>query len=136
MEQHAIIAHFEYAVESLDALYAVEEQLEAAINAAGVGEFDGMEIAVDLSDGSLYMYGPNAEALFAAVPPILAGAECLHNTRVTLRFGPPEDDLPEGTLRPRPHNWLGHIRTENWNKLTAKALDGLLRSRVVRRPPE
>ena len=51
--------------------------------------------AVDLSDGSLYMYGPDAEALFAVVRPILAGAECLRNTRVTLRFGPPEDDTLE-----------------------------------------
>ncbi len=95
MQQHAVIAHFDYAADGLDALYDIEEKLEAAINAAGVGEFDGNEIAVDLSDGSLYMYGPEAEALFAVVRPILAGAKCLQNTRVTLRFGPPEDDVPE-----------------------------------------
>jgi hypothetical protein len=95
LDQHAVIAHFDYAAGSLDALYEVEEQLEAAINAAGVGEFDGNEIAVDLSDGSLYMYGPDAEALFAVVRPVLAGAACLRNARVTLRFGPPEDDVPE-----------------------------------------
>lgn len=95
MEQHAVIAHFDYAADNLDALYELEEKLEAAINAAGVGEFDGNEIAVDLSDGSLYMYGPEAEALFGVVRPILASAECLRNTRVTLRFGPPEDDIPE-----------------------------------------
>jgi hypothetical protein len=41
------------------------------------------------------MYGPDADALFAVVRPILAGAECLRNTRVILRFGPPEDDTPE-----------------------------------------
>ena len=95
VEQHAVIAYFDYAADSLGPLSAIEEQLESAINAAGVGEFDGNEIAVDLSDGSLYMYGPDAEDLFAVVRPILAGAECLRNTRVTLRFGPPEDDTPE-----------------------------------------
>jgi hypothetical protein len=95
VEQHAVIAHFEYAADSIDALYGVEAQLEDAINAAGVGEFDGDEMAVDLSDGSLYMYGPDAEALFRVVRPILAAAECLRNTRVTLRFGPPEDGVPE-----------------------------------------
>jgi hypothetical protein len=95
VEQHAVIANFDYAADSLDDLFAVEEQLEAAINAAGVGELDGNEIAVDLSDGSLYMYGTDAEALFAVVRPILEGAECLRNTRVTLRFGPPEDSTPE-----------------------------------------
>jgi hypothetical protein len=95
MEEHAVIAHFDYAADSLDALFDVEQQLEAAINAAGVGEFDGNEIAVDLSDGSLYMYGPDAEALFAVVRPILASAECLRHTRVTLQFGPPEDNVKE-----------------------------------------
>ena len=95
MEDHAVIVRFDYAADSLDALLAIEEQLEAAINAAGVGEFDGNEMAVDLSDGSLYMYGPDAETLFAVVRPILAAAECLRNTRITLRFGPPEDGTSE-----------------------------------------
>jgi hypothetical protein len=95
MEEHAVIAHFKYAAHGLDALFEVEDQLEAAINAAGVGEFDGNEIAVDGSDGSLYMYGPDAEALFAVVYPILARAACLRSVRVTLRFGPPEDGVPE-----------------------------------------
>jgi hypothetical protein len=94
-EQHAVIVHFDYAANSLDALYEVEGKLERAVNAADVGEFDGNEIAVDLSDGSLYMYGPDAEALFAVVRPILTGATCLRNTRVTLRFGPPEDGVRE-----------------------------------------
>lgn len=95
MDQQAVIAEFEYASESLDDLIAVEDQLEDAIEAAGVGELDGHEVAVDLSDGSLYMYGPDAEALFAVVRPILAGAACLRDTHVTLRFGPPEDETPE-----------------------------------------
>lgn len=95
MEEHAVIAHFDYAADGLDALHDLEQELKAAIIEAGVGEFDGNEIAVDLSDGSLYMYGPDAEALFAVVRPVLAGAECLRHTRVTLRFGPPEDGTPE-----------------------------------------
>jgi hypothetical protein len=95
MNEHAVIARFEYAAESLDPLFALETQLEDAITAGDVGEFDGNEIAVDLSDGSLYMYGPDAEALFAVVRPILQTADCLRNTRVTLRFGPPEDGVQE-----------------------------------------
>ena len=50
IEDHAVIAHFDHAADNLDALFDVEAQLEAAINEAGVGEFDGNEIAVDLSD--------------------------------------------------------------------------------------
>ena len=73
IEEHAVIVYFEYAADSLEPLYDLEEQLEAAIAAAGVGEFDGNEIAVDLSDGSLYMYGPDADALFAVARPLLVG---------------------------------------------------------------
>ncbi len=97
MDDQAVIAHFDYAADSLDPLSRLEDRLEAAISGAGVGEFDGNEIAVDLSDGSLYMYGPDAEALFAVVRPVLATAECLRNVRVLLRFGPPEDGVPERT---------------------------------------
>jgi hypothetical protein len=95
VDQRAVIAYFDFAADRLDALYAIEEQLQSAINAAGVGEFDGSEIAVDLSEGSLYMYKADAEALFAVVRPILAGAKCLRKTRVTLRFGPSEEGTPE-----------------------------------------
>ena len=93
MEQ-AVIIHFDYTADSLDPLHDVEDQLEAALDGSEVGEVDGHEIAVDLSDGSLYLYGPDAEALFAVVRPILAGADCFHDAQVTLRFGPPEEGTP------------------------------------------
>jgi len=44
MGDHAVIVHFDYAADSLDPLYDLEEQLEEAIASAGVGEFDGNEI--------------------------------------------------------------------------------------------
>lgn len=65
MEEQAVIVHFDFAADSLEPLHDFEEQLEAAIAEAEVGEYDGHEIAVDLSDGTLYMYGPDADALFA-----------------------------------------------------------------------
>lgn len=97
MEEHAVIAYFEYRGDDLQPLFEVEKRLEAAITEANVGEFDGNEVAVDLSDGSLYMYGPDAEALYSVVRPVLASAECLQNIRIKLRFGPPADGTPERT---------------------------------------
>jgi hypothetical protein len=97
MAEHAVIAYFDYSSDSLDPLFTVEKQLEVAIADAGVGEFDGNEIAVDLSDGSLFMYGPDAEALYAVVRPILMAAKCFRNMRVVLRFGPREDGIAERT---------------------------------------
>lgn len=95
MEEHAVIIHFDYAADSLDPLYDLEEQLEVVMADAGVGEFDGNEIAVDLSHGSLYVYGPDADALFAVVRPLLAAAECFRTARATLRYGPPEQGVRE-----------------------------------------
>ena len=97
MAEHAVIVAFDYASESLEQLNALEDRLRVAIDGAGVGAFDGDEIASDLSDGTLYMYGPDADALFKVVQPILAGASCFRRASATLRFGPPQDGVPERT---------------------------------------
>jgi hypothetical protein len=67
----------------------------AAIESAGVGEFDGNEMAQDGSDGSLYMYGPDADQLFEAVRPVLEAATCITDAVATIRYGPPEDGVRE-----------------------------------------
>ena len=93
MEEHALVVRFDYIGDSLDPLYEIEDQLQSAIEEAGAGEFDGHEIAVNLADGSLYMYGPDAEALFEHARPVLSGAACFKNVKATLRFGPPADGV-------------------------------------------
>jgi hypothetical protein len=95
MEEQAVIVHFDYCADSLDPLFDLEEQLETAVSEADVGEYDGHEIAVDLSDGSLYLYGPDAEALFAIVEPLLTSAKCLQRAKATLRFGPANAGVSE-----------------------------------------
>jgi hypothetical protein len=95
MDAHAVIARFDYDADQLEPLLELEDDLESAIEEAEVGEFDGNEIATDLSDGALFMFGPDAEALFAIVRPILERASFLRNVEVTLRFGMPGDGVPE-----------------------------------------
>ena len=92
MAEHAVIVRFDYGSTDLEPLFGLEEQLEEAIESAEVGEYDGNEVAVSGSDGFLYMYGPDADALFAVVNPILASATCIRNAVATLRYGPPADD--------------------------------------------
>lgn len=87
--EHAVIIEFNYGSTDLQPLFDLETRLEAAIAAAAVGEFDGNEIAADGSDGSLYMYGPDADALFAAVSPLLEACPFMKGARVRLRYGPP-----------------------------------------------
>src|SRR4030095_10580558 len=57
--EHAVIVYFQYGSTDLSRLTALEEEISQAIAAAGVGEFDGNEVATDGSDGFLYMYGPS-----------------------------------------------------------------------------
>jgi hypothetical protein len=53
-------------MEALDALLALQQQLTSAVEGAGVGEVDGNEIALDDSEGSLWVYGPDAKAMLKA----------------------------------------------------------------------
>lgn len=91
--EHAVLVSFEYGEATLKPLFALERRLLDAVSSAGAGEYDGHEIAVDLSHGTLYMYGPDADALFTAVQPVLAATPFLAHARVTLRYGPPEDGV-------------------------------------------
>lgn len=93
LAEHAVIVKFDYGRTDLGPLFEVEEQLEQVIAAAGVGEYDGNEVAIDGRDGVLYMYGPDADALFSAVQETLRASECLSNAVATLRYGPPADDV-------------------------------------------
>jgi len=53
-----------------------------------VGKYDGHEVADDGSDVSFYMYGPDAEALYRVISPLLAESPFMRGATVTLWFGP------------------------------------------------
>ncbi len=93
--KHAVIVHFIYYKEDLDPLHELDEKLEKVIKEKRVGEYDGHEIAMDMSDGFLYMYGPNAEDLFKAVKPTLEQTDFTKGAVATLRFGEPGSDGKE-----------------------------------------
>lgn len=90
--EHAVLIHFNYGLKDLDPLHALEDKLRAAIDHHEMGEYDGHEIALDHSDGILFMYGPNAERLYLVVQPLLKQAAFMKGAVATLRFGPPEEE--------------------------------------------
>jgi hypothetical protein len=96
--EHAVLVQFAYGSTDLSRLFALEERLEQLIEHAGVGEFDGNDLAADGSDGTLYMYGPDADALFAVVRPALEATDFMRGARVRLRYGPPKDGVREVEL--------------------------------------
>ncbi len=97
--EHAVIVHFTYGSTDLSRLFELEDRLEEAIEDAAVGEYDGNEIAVDGSDGRLYIYGPDADKLAETVVPILEATDFMRGAVATIRYGPPEDGVRERQLR-------------------------------------
>lgn len=100
MTQHSVIVKFyDFGTRfwtdeqrSLDPLFALEEELEEVLEGTGAGELDGHEIAVDGSDGLLFLYGPDADALFAAIEPVLRKSAVMLGADATLRYGEPGED--------------------------------------------
>lgn len=84
--EHAVLVHFDYPSRDLGPMFGLEERLEGAIRAANVGEFDGNEVGADGS-ATLFMYGPNADSLFAVVKPVLESAAFMNGAKVVLRYG-------------------------------------------------
>jgi hypothetical protein len=62
--------------------------LVSAIDASGVGEFDGNEFGG--GEGVLYAYGPDANELYAAMAPHLLGFDA-RPAYAILRFGEAAD---------------------------------------------
>ena len=77
-------------------LATLEDQLIDAIESQSLGEFDGNEIGP--GESILYMYAPNAEALFTGIEPILRAYPLCQNARVVVRYGGPRSQVREITL--------------------------------------
>ena len=92
--EHAVIVNFDYGNSTdLTRLFNLEEDLESALDGGLIGEYDGNEIATDGSDGFLYLYGPDADALYNYIRPILLRHPFTNGARIKLRYGPPEDGV-------------------------------------------
>lgn len=66
----------------------LEDSLIQAIDSAGVGEFDGNEFGPD--EVVLYMYGPDAEALWEVIKPIIEAYPLCQGARIQIRPGGPD----------------------------------------------
>jgi hypothetical protein len=86
-DQSVIIFFFHYEYEELDELFALEDKLRELIEGNSLGRYDGNEIAMEGTDGSLYMYGPDAEKIFIAIKPILEQTDFMRGAIADLRFG-------------------------------------------------
>ena len=73
-DEHCVQLHFRLSDDTYgseherEAVYALQEQLDAAIAEADAGEFDGNEFGG--GKAVLFMYGPDKDRLWSAVEPI------------------------------------------------------------------
>ena len=87
--QQTLVIHFMYGLRDLQPLFALGDRLEEAARESGLGVYAGHQIAVDRSDGYLYLYGADADALLRLITPILNGTPFAGGATVKLRYGPP-----------------------------------------------
>ena len=86
MAEQAVLVY----IASLDeetGLDDIEDPLVEVIEGAGVGEFDGNLIGPD--GVVLYMYGPDADQLWATVAPVLRSAALGPGAYAIKRYGDP-----------------------------------------------
>ncbi|HEY0978269.1 MAG TPA: hypothetical protein VGE21_12430 [Flavobacteriales bacterium] len=94
VEQQITIS-FRYGLKDLSALRQLSAKLNQLLKDSALGEVDGHEVAVDLSHGFLYLYGPSAEAMFKGIKELLLQVPFMKGATVKLKFKDGSDDYPE-----------------------------------------
>jgi hypothetical protein len=91
--------HFSYGSTNFQHVYALEDVLRHAISESAVGKYEGHDVAEDGSDGYFYMYGPDAEAIYRVISPVLADSTLMRGAKVTLWFGPHKWRTPKRVVQ-------------------------------------
>jgi hypothetical protein len=92
--EHAVLINFWYGKESDEEFYDMTLALHKFMEDNQIGRYDGHEINVDNTDGTLFFYGKNAEKLYKYILPELLKYDFLIGANVYLRFG----GIKNGTL--------------------------------------
>ena len=77
-------------------LATIEDRLTEVIQRGGLGEFDGNEVGP--TEAILFMYGPDAERLFAGIEQTLRDYPLCKRARVVIRRGKPGAERREVRL--------------------------------------
>jgi len=89
----SLIIEFKYGIDSIDPLLALQQHLTTLVEKEGAGTVDGNEIAMDDSDGRIYMYSNNVRQMLDIIAPVFCKYPFLKRAKLYLRFGM-EDDAP------------------------------------------
>ena len=96
--------HFEYGSTNFQYVYALGDQIQIAIAEAKVGEYDGHALPADGSEGRYFIYGPDAEAIFKVISPVLEASPLMRGARSRCTSGraagKPRNELSSFPNRP------------------------------------
>lgn len=91
--------HFEYGSTNFQYVYALGDKLRLTIAEAKIGEYDGHALPADGSEGRYFIYGPDAEAIFKVIAPVLEASPLMRGATVTLYFGPRRWRTPKRVIK-------------------------------------
>ena len=85
---HSIVIRFRFGQHNLDPISYLEGRINAALRNRSLGAYAGCKMEDDYSHGFLYLHGPNADELFAAIRPELEKNALMDRAEIRLRYGP------------------------------------------------
>jgi hypothetical protein len=89
--EQAVLIHLQASGVDFDRVVETEDELIAAVDEKGLGEVDGHELALDGSEVVYFVYGPDADALFAAVEAAIRRFPARQGSYVIKRYGDVDD---------------------------------------------
>jgi hypothetical protein len=91
--------HFAYGSTNFQYVYSLGDKIQLAIADAKVGEYDGYALPADGSEGRYFVIGPDAEAIFKVIAPVLEASPLMRGATITLRFGPRRWRTPKRVIK-------------------------------------
>ncbi|MEP0266595.1 hypothetical protein [Dokdonia sp.] len=95
VKEQALLVNFSTELNDITDLHKLEDKLRDRIIDKDIGEFDGHAIDLELKEGTIYMYGPSTDILYAGVKDILENEILLNGAIAVLRYGEPDNDCEE-----------------------------------------
>ncbi|WP_420318716.1 hypothetical protein [Ekhidna sp.] len=86
-KDHSIVVYFEGWINSLEPIHRLSEELRELLDSNENASFDGHEIAMDGSHGTLYFYCEDSQVLWEIIKPTLTSASLIKCKKAILRAG-------------------------------------------------
>ena len=97
--EQEVEVRFAYGSTNFQYVYALGDEIQLAVAEAKVGEYDGHALPADGSEGRYFVNGPDAEAIYKVIAPVLEASPLMKGAKVTLLFGPRKWGTPKRVIK-------------------------------------